>query len=220
MKNERNDVMTKRKALVKLTVLCLVLLIIFIYFILQFSFAYTARGHRMNIERLVEKRYFSSGSNYDYESYAYYPLYDENDRLAYCLIEFAPSGYVYVMINKTDQRGLGIFWSHSMYVRCDGPRWWRYRFSEIISSEKIYENDENGDVISFGCSHFAAADIGDEKRYLLHVSDHDDTGFVPAVKRNGRYLDLVSLDYINLDLTTDGASPATANISFQWGSAL
>ena len=49
--------------------------------------------------------------------------------------------------------------------------------------------DENGAYYGFHVSHFRAANIRDERRYFIPVSDGN---MMPAVKRGDMYLNLVS----------------------------
>ena len=75
------------------------------------------------------------------------------------------------------------------------------------SKERIYRNerwktDENGNYIEYTDSHFRMAGIQDEKRYFLRLDWPDEYGshcggYVPAVKRNGKYINLISMEEMN-----------------------
>lgn len=149
-----------------------------------------------------------------YTDFKVYPLYDENEEFTYfCIVEFEPSAYLYV---KIWNKGIG----HSMYSRCEmqmnGP-WQRYRIREngetplpyddnqwinrtndigmVVDETIFYEADENGEEITHTESHFRAADIGEtERRYLLSIVGDSGIEKIPAVKRDDKYLNLMSME--------------------------
>lgn len=80
-----------------------------------------------------------------------------------------------------------------------------------------YIRDENGQAVIYYESHFKAAGIEGERRYLLTTEVAEFLGggssWIPAVKRGERYLDLV--DGALIDYTPGMVSAyATADIAF------
>lgn len=153
---------------------------------------YTVEEHIAKVSKKVEARYFADDGKYEYTDYEVYPLYNENDELEYFLVEFQPFGYVYIWI-----------WEPSFlpgdlaYYRAVGPEsevWQRYTVAEnagddISDEEIIWEVDKNGEYIYYQDSHFKVAGIENEKRYLLRA----EADKIPAVKRNGGYLNLFTM---------------------------
>lgn len=60
--------------------------------------------------------------------------------------------------------------------------------------DRRWEVDEKGNFIDYQDSHFNVANIENEKRYLLKVGRSE---YIPAVKRNEKYLNLVSMEEID-----------------------
>lgn len=191
--------MSKKRKIV-IILLCGICIGMIVFISSNCSSRYSEEEHAERIKKLVEKRYFSGQSKYD--SYDIYPVYDESDELKYFLVEFSPSGFLYVRINAMNLNWLFL---SSMYTRCNSERvkWRRFTIAEnayqdgVISvDERLYEKDEDGNDIYRECSHFKAAGIDNEKRYLLGITQADShhSGLIPAVKRDGRYLDLVSME--------------------------
>ena len=151
---------------------------------------YSDEEHEERVRKLVEKRYFAEGTKY--ESYELYPIYDENDKLSFFLVDFEPDAFVYIVIHERDTSWM---YGKSMYTRCDGETWSRYKFDE--NNEIIYEKDDQDNQIYYECSHFKAANIKNEKRYLLYIEGngyHSGYSYVPAVKRGDKFLNLMSME--------------------------
>ena len=158
---------------------------------------YSEEQHMQRITARAEKRFLGEGS--EYTGLEVYPLYNEYDELEYMLIELQPQGFVYVCIN--DQPWLDMY---AVPIDFEPNRLWRpYVFEEgvvtTITDEETGEmetwedkrvlQDENGAYYGFHVSHFRAANIRDERRYLISVANG---GMMPAVRRGDAYLNLVS----------------------------
>lgn len=163
---------------------------------------YTEEEHLQRVSDLVEKRYMQEGS--EYTSYEVHPVYNENDELEYFIVDFEPEGYVYVQMSE-----VVTIVSVGMYVRYrpENEFWRPYTYApgtectvpdengEMVTYEDImFKQDENGNYYGFRISHFKAANIANEKRYLLRIYTKSGSflGLVPAVKRGDKYLNLVS----------------------------
>ena len=109
-----------------------------------------------------------------------------------------------------------IFGANGMYSRCNDnthSKWVRYRISNvedcvltaekkqwihvrneygnIIYEEYICEANEEGDIIYYIDSHYEAANITNERRYLLEI---EGSNYIPAVRRGDKYLNLISME--------------------------
>ncbi len=226
-KNVEKKKMSKGKK-AGIAVLCIVLVVAVLvssFLIIEYvdidSDKYTDEQHLQRVTKLAEKRYLSPDSPYGYTDMKIYPVYDENEKLRYFLIDFEPNGYVYILINKKSGNVLSQYLgSRSMYTRDSHDNWvnshprkprtwqryrywnsdepypesgWKYpgRYHDTVS-----EVNENGDYIAYIDSHFKVARIGDERRYMLM---NDYTGdYIPAVKRGNKFLNLVSMQSFDL----------------------
>ena len=172
---------------------------------------YTEKEHLKRVSERVEKRYFADDGKYEYTDYEVYPLYDENDQLTHFLVEFEPYGYLYVILYEEDAS-----WfpgGNGMYGRSygDWEIWSRYTISEdstdLTEKIKTYERDETGNIMEYNVSHFKAANIKDENRYLLNTH----WGWMPAVKRGDEFLNLISMQEM---VYSSEARVSVASISF------
>lgn len=192
---------------------------------------YTEEEHIKRISERVEKRYM--GENSPYTDFTVYPLYDENDKIGYFVVEFEPYGYVYVRLNPKESSSCR---GTDMYTRstAENQPWIRYTIEEgateqapdgygaiVEYKDMRFERDENGQCIVRRDSHYKVAGIQDEKRYLLYVewrnaNENTVGGYVPAVKRGNRYLNLVSMqemDFVPLDKMTEADNAAARQIA-------
>ena len=147
------------------------------------SCMYIEKGHQRRIKRRIEERFITTGL---YEEYELYPLYDEEDKLRYFVVEFSPTDYRVISINKYDLGCLGV----SMYTLFETDPWQRY---VLENGEKVCEKDKDGNDIFYNQSPYKVAGIKDEKRYLMCVQQDSNFNYVPAVKRGDKYLNLISM---------------------------
>ena len=142
--------------------------------------------------------------DYDFTSYELYPLYNENEKMEFVLVEFEPQGFILVQLQK------GIF-GQIKYRRDDvylNNGWSRLRYEEVGEGQKpsdfendvwklipeyqhigvayLGEYDVNGDRIVYYVSPYKVAGVLDKRLYLLGK------GFV-AVKTENGYLNLMSM---------------------------
>lgn len=206
--------MNKFGIIKKLSAIILTVTLVFCMFSLSgcisHSNNYSESEHIQRVTNLAKKRYIQE--NTPYSDLHVYPLYNKNDKLEYFLIEMEPYGYDYIKLHDND-------FGHSLYTRNASNNWpWARYVVEIGSwaylkddngiirdfkDRRWTELDENNDPIIYKCSHFKAADIQDERRYLLDVDQDTEYGWMPAVKRNGRYLNLLSMDYMDYKYSVD-----------------
>ena len=204
-------------------VLSMIILLITVFFVpirVERSFEY----HVKKMAPLIEKRYFSEDT--EYTGYTVYPLYDEYDKLSYFLIDFEPHGYAYVelisvnlgtvcntQITPYQISGNAYKW-HPYTVQKDAMTVIEKNGQEICYRHQCWQKDENGNYIEYTDSHFRVAGIQDEKRYFLWLRMPDEYGiyfgYVPAVKRNGKYINLISMEEMDYTPKVPAAYPYEA----------
>ena len=125
-----------------IVILSIILLYITVFYVpiqVERSFEY----HVKKMAPLIEKRYFSEGS--EYTGYTVYPLYDEYDKLSYFLIDFEPHGYVYILLRE--ENAITTCRMQSVRYKCDWEksRWHPYTvekgYNTVIKrngKERIY----------------------------------------------------------------------------------
>lgn len=175
---------------------------------------YSEKQHLSRIQKRAEAHFL--GEESEYTSLEVYPLYNEDEKLEYALIELQPQGYMYVHINKSDFfEWLG---TASMYTMSqDTPTncsWTPYRVKD--GKEEPF-TDENGEPIEYFDSYFKVAGIENERRYILRTPSYENapkssSDLIPAVKRGEQYLDLVDGELI--DYKPGVYSPTFANGNF------
>lgn len=124
-----------------------------------------------------------------------FPLYNENDELEYFLVEFQPYGFIYGHIRDELsvplaflKRGNG---SGGMYLlsKIGGEPAWK---SCRLQSN---ESDVTWGAAMFYHSPFAIQGIENERRYLIYCEESNvGATLLPAVKRNGKFVNLYSND--------------------------
>ena len=200
-----NNKILKKAAAFFVLVMCLT--VITMTGCMDYASRYSEEKHKERISKLVKKRYMTEES--EYTSFEVYPLYNEYDELKFFVVEFEPYGYVYVKINEKSNSLLGL----SMYMRESGEseEWFRYEVDEnseahitdkygyewIYKHRRLTEIQDDGEPVKYKDSHFKVAETGNERRYFIEIeclpSLGSDEGFVPAVKRGEKYLNLVSM---------------------------
>ncbi len=200
-----NNKILKKAAAFFVLVMCLT--VITMTGCMDYASRYSEEKHKERISKLVKKRYMTEES--EYTSFEVYPLYNENDELKFFVVEFEPYGYVYVKINEKSNSLLGL----SMYMResRESREWFRYEVDEnsevlitnkngngtIYKHRRLTEIQDDGEPVKYKDSHFKVAETGNERRYFIEIeclpSLGSDEGFVPAVKRGEKYLNLVSM---------------------------
>lgn len=197
----------------------LLLFSIFIIFILTgwIKLTNSEKSHYKRISKRIEEVYLTTEN--EFTSYGIYPLYDENDKLTHYLVEFEPSGFVYLKINT---HPITIFLS-GKYTRSSlniESHWQRYWIVEgagdyLADDEIIYETDENGNFIFYNESPFKVSNITNQKRYLLNIKQAKFNRFIPAIKVNAKYLNLISMEEFTFVKTSDEIiQPYIQNFSF------
>jgi hypothetical protein len=136
---------------------------------------YTEAEHIQRIAERIQKRYIDADLGWvDREqptSFEVFPLYDENDKLKYFLVEFESFGFIYILLRDEQRKAFGeIGASTSMYK---------------ISASGNDEWSPNGGETVFNKSPYFVAGIKNERRYLL-------LGYIVAAKQGNTFVNLIS----------------------------
>lgn len=190
---------------------------------------YSESEHIQRISTRVKTRFFDGDDALHYKDrptdFSIYPLYNENDELKYFLIEFEPYGFLFVLLRDEQLKSFSWFGaSTSMYMLSNvyGNETWSPYIVDTTNSQsypdtdKFWYLDENGEKIYYSKSPFYIADMKDAKKYLLHLSDENfNTYYIPAIKIENDYLNLISMEKLNIGYGDDFVKKqATLYISF------
>ena len=211
--------MTNKKA-IKITALIIAFACVAVALAIGFASCnpdfYSTEQHMGRISKRVQERFIDTGQ---YQSYSVYPLYDENDEVSHFLVEFEPAGHIFIEAQPT-VLFVGMYIRHNL----DGYSQW-YRYRETLSApcydesihwewkdeidypnyteqvEKWVETDSAGEIINRAESPYKAAGVeDDEKLFLIEGKEM----FIPAVQRDGMYLNLVSMELYDLNELISG----------------
>ena len=163
---------------------------------------YTVEEHLERIAKKVDKRYMSG--DYDFTSYELYPLYNENEKMDFVLVEFEPQGFILVQLQRgtfgqikyrRDDKYLEIGWSRLRYeIIEEGQKasdfeddvWKLIPEAQHIKMALLREYDENGEVIVYYVSPYKLAGVLDQRLYCV-------AGQFVAIKTENGYLNLMSM---------------------------
>lgn len=211
-----------RKKIKKIVTIIMTIVILFSAFILTGcnlkADKYTEQQNIQRVTKRIQAKYIDGdeklrpydkpvgdGKIYDKvkaTSFAVFPLYDENDALKYFLVEFEPFGFLFVFIRDD---WFSAFTSMYMLSSVAGEALWsRYKIDETNSqqepdTDKLWEVDDNEERIFYYNSPYKIANVENEKRYLLHLSDENfSTCYIPAIKIENDYLNLISMEELKI----------------------
>ena len=186
----------------KKTILCLLLVTTFFSSLLLSGcwWKFSSFSEERHAER-IRSRLLESGKlvTYDVEDFELYPLYDENDKLAYFLVECEPRGFFFVLLR--DETFVYSFSGGNMYTISnnyygygEAYTWSPYmvdltKRDPFAEENKIFELDEAGEKICYLRSPFFVRDNLNERKYLLKTSHH---GYVCAVKNQNNFTNLLN----------------------------
>ena len=163
--------------------------------------------HEKNIRKLIENEYFQ-------KAYDMYPLYGTKDQIVGYLAEFEDT-FAYCLIENSTSQNCNV--NDEPYTIKKGREWSRYliQTTTFPEHEIVYEEDETGNKITHTESHFKAAGVTNEKRYMIKcrevISILGSTMYVPAIKSGDNYLNLLStelLEFNPIQIFGDGEIPA------------
>ena len=142
---------------------------------------YTDEEHTNNVRKIIEEKYLKDGETYELR-----PLYNNDDKLQYFVVDFSNNDFIYVKIMEQEN-----FLQHKLYMQSVGGCPWS-RVVDVVNGQMIYETDESGQSIRNYNSHFKVANIpSDTRGYLIRTAVS--TALVPSIKVGDKYLDLITM---------------------------
>lgn len=220
---------------VLIVMLLLSMLLISLYGCTKYPEDYTLEEHIDNITKKVQKRFMDGSSEYD--SFAVYPLYDENNKLTHFLVEFEPFGFLFIELGIQRFRS-NFLTVPGMYMYCKkycNITWHRYRLCvngiepqpydnhEWIVSEGLamsieclnarFEADENGYILEYKKSPYYISNSLNKQLYFLQLP----LGGIPAIKRGDMFVNLISMEnieYLGKDGYAEESIPPYLSVEF------
>ncbi len=230
---------TKRRrccGTVFISIILIIVLFVGIYFMQIPHTWFPESYHLKRIEEKAKVRYLDTGIAPGYEIY---PLYDLENKLTACLIEL-DNGYFDIVIlgnhrpldfgvsmyrhettwqlyhpwrhyRLTDEEALnedGIAW------RKDSSKYLELRHAAYDNNKRErqrFETDEWGNFVKHTASPYKVAGVLSGKLYLIRAENS--TRCIPAVKKAGKFFNLMSLEYIEDIQNIEYENMETLNVS-------
>ncbi len=192
------DAIRRRKIAIKILA-CVLALVVLVgaalcVWVVMDARVYTEEQHLYRIRKRAERRFLGEGS--EFTGLEVYPLYDENEEFHYALIEFEPQGHLYVYISWGESPWNSMYGLSERDPMAPTAIWYPY-VNETGTVDGV-PDFESGEYVGYRVSPYKAANIQNERRYLIHLIDDTIVGHprkvgkIPAVKRGKNYIDLVS----------------------------
>ena len=142
---------------------------------------YTDEEHTNNVRKIIEEKYLKDGETYELR-----PLYNNDDKLQYFVVDFSNNDFIYVKIMEQEN-----FLQHKLYIQSAGECPWS-RVVDVVNGHMIFEKDSEGHYVYNYKNHFKAANIpSDTRGYLIKTAVS--TALVPSIKVGDNYLDLITM---------------------------
>lgn len=142
---------------------------------------YTDEEHINNVRKIIEEKYLDDGETYELR-----PLYNNEDKLQYFVVDFSNNDFFYIKIMDEEK-----YYLHSLYIKSVDEGSWS-KVVDVINGQMIEETDESGNLILYYNSHFKAANIpSDTRGYLIKTIISN--ALVPSIKVGDNYLDLITM---------------------------
>lgn len=161
-----------------------------------------------HIQRISERVRNTTWLIDDFEDFDVYPLYDKDEELKFFLLEFNPHGFGFIFVQDEPPVLTSCLYAHkSMYIVSANyyykeQTWFRYvadkngpslsDFVDGASSSKkgtpIF--DEKGEIIKYDKSPYYVSGNVNEKKYIFETDDSSE--FICAVKKDGKFINLIS----------------------------
>lgn len=142
---------------------------------------YTDEEHTNNVRKIIEEKYLKDGETYELR-----PLYNNDDKLQYFVVDFSNNDFFYIEIMDEEK-----YYLHSLYIKSMETGPW-VRVVDVINGKMIYETDESGQSIRNYKSHFKTANIPSDTRGYL-IKTIISSALVPSIKVGDKYLDLITM---------------------------
>lgn len=154
--------------------------------------SFSESEHIARVSKRLERKYFDETGEVPLFSVS--PLYTENDKLRYFVVEFEPSGFLYVYIHR-----VFFFSSHQRMYLLDSK----------VTKDRSW-TDLNG--VEHVISHYKVANVIDDKRYFLQTNNP--AFFIPAIKNSNKYLNLITMEFLSHDYQDLNLEQNAYNIGF------
>lgn len=198
MQKSNVNIKKGKKSMKKISLIIIVLLLITSLMGCKKASNYTDEEHIKNVSKIIEENYLKEGVTYKLR-----PLYNEEDKLAYFVVDFFSEEFNTFFYIKIQEKDMSLFFSNSLYSRDNGAtirgglveRVWTRGMYVRIDKEKVakYETDKDGNKVLRYSSPFEEANVADDvKCYLAHKPRHSGE-FVPAIKEKRKYINLITM---------------------------
>lgn len=198
MQKSNVNIKKGKKSMKKISLIIIVLLLITSLMGCKKASNYTDEEHIKNVSKIIEENYLKEGVTYKLR-----PLYNEEDKLAYFVVDFFSEEFNTFFYIKIQEKDMSLFFSNSLYSRDNGAtirgglveRVWTRGMYVRIDKEKVakYETDKDGNKVLRYSSPFEEANVADDvKCYLAHKPRHSGE-FVPAIKEKSKYINLITM---------------------------
>lgn len=166
---------------------------------------YTEEQHIIRITRRLNEKMptFRDLKDEGYDSFAVYPLYDENDELTMFLVEIEPYGFMFISLRDEYYYILSCSKpKSSMYVISDdlygfgNELWSPYVVNKDCFYGKDYLINGNTERIYHNKSPYRVAGFINERKYLIET---EGAQYICAVKKDGEFLNLISLQTFTVE---------------------
>ena len=170
---------------------------------------YTEEQHMQRISERIQKKYIDGdGKIRDYEApkdainafmkpsgFEVYPLYDNNDELKYCLVEFQPYGFMYILIRDEESKIYSWFGASTSMYLCsypEGDPLWTPCKIDKETGETIWE-EESGRKKEYYHSPYYVRNVLEERKYVItcYFGEYEKVS-IPAIKKDEKYINLCS----------------------------
>lgn len=160
---------------------------------------YTEDEHIQRVTERIQKKYIDTDLSWvDREqptSFDVYPLYNENNKLEYFLVEFEPYGFLFIQLR--DERKKVFSWT--------GASTSMYKISATGNDEWI---SKDGKTV-YNKSPYFIAEINNERRYLL-------LGYIVAVKQKEKFVNLISQEEVEISNGEVTREQVGIGLDFGW----
>ena len=168
---------------------------------------YTEEEHIARITQRLKQKIptWAELNDGNYDSYAVYPLYDENEELIAFLLEIEPYGFT--LISYGDEPSFKLLLScygtsTSMYrvsnriYGCGNKTWSPYTVDKTCHMGKDYLINGNTERIYHNKSPYHVTGFINKRKYLIETQGAQ---YICAVKKDGEFLNLISLQTFTVE---------------------
>ena len=142
---------------------------------------YTDEEHTNNVRKIIEEKYLKDGETYELR-----PLYNNDDKLQYFVVDFSNNDFFYIEIMDEEK-----YYLHSLYIKNTRRGSW-FKVVDVVNGQMIGETDESGNPVLYYNSHFKVANIPSDTRGYL-IKTIISSALVPSIKVGDNYLDLITM---------------------------